>query len=133
MKLSDFDFRVVDNTEKQFLQTNVALAITNSRQHTIVGNLFSTNFLKNNNDLELELWTGFYDKNGKKIYENDILMDKDSIGDDGEAFVYKVVFKQGAFYLAVIDDSEEFLISDFLLEDLEIIGNIHENEDLLLG
>ncbi|MBK1999924.1 hypothetical protein JG678_00485 [Campylobacter sp. 2018MI35] len=127
MKLTDFDFRIVDNTEKQFLQTNVVLAITNSHEHTVVGNLYSTNFLKNNNDLEIELWTGFYDRNRKKIYEGDILEDVDSHFQD----IYKVVFKEGAFYLSDIESSYEELMSEFLLTELEIIGNIHKDKELL--
>ncbi|EMF1326598.1 hypothetical protein V2D20_001860, partial [Campylobacter coli] len=30
-------------------------------------------FIGNGNDLEIELWTGYFDKNGNKIYENDII------------------------------------------------------------
>ena len=73
-------------------------------------------------------------KNGKKIYENDILyLFQDC--PEGEAFKYKVVLKEGAFYLVECGDNgeeyDEDLISEFRLTELEIMGNIHENKDLL--
>ncbi|EIB8567556.1 hypothetical protein K9M64_000374 [Campylobacter coli] len=84
--------------------------------------------------VEIELFTGFYDKKGNKIYEGDILYSFEGCSED-EAFKYKVVFKEGAFYLVECgDDGEEWdedLLSEFCLEELEIVGNIHENAELL--
>ncbi|EAC1598567.1 hypothetical protein CCX16_00300 [Campylobacter coli] len=84
-------------------------------------------------DYEIELWTGFYDKNGKKIYEGDILYYfKDC--SEGEVFKYQVLFKEGAFYLfesydGFVDDED--LIAEFDLKELQVMGNIHENKELL--
>ncbi|EAH7475811.1 hypothetical protein EM902_06805 [Campylobacter jejuni] len=84
--------------------------------------------------VEIELFTGFYDKKGNKIYEGDILYSFEGCSED-EAFKYKVVFKEGALYLVECgDDGEEWdedLLSEFCLEELEIVGNIHENAELL--
>ncbi|EEP3611743.1 YopX family protein [Campylobacter jejuni] len=123
MKLKDFDFRIWDKDEKCFLDP-----YTKSR--AVVKNLPNEKLL----NLEIELFTGFYDKNGKKIYEGDILFSFEGCS-EGEAFKYKAVLKEGAFYLVECgDDGEEYdedLISEFRLEELEIVGNIHENAELL--
>ncbi|HEB7700900.1 TPA: hypothetical protein R4M28_000273 [Campylobacter jejuni] len=74
--------------------------------------------------VEIELFTGFYDKKGNKIYEGDILYSFEGCSED-EAFKYKVVFKEGAFYLVECgDDGEEWdedLLSEFCLEELEFV------------
>ncbi|EHD2844961.1 hypothetical protein JRT34_001754 [Campylobacter coli] len=123
MKLSEFDFRIWDKDEKCFLDP-----YTKSR--AVVKNLPNEKLL----NLEIELFTGLCDKNGNKIYEGDILYSFEGCS-EGEAFKYKAVLKEGAFYLVECgDDGEEYdedLISEFCLEELEIVGNIHENADLL--
>lgn len=122
MKLSEFDFRVWDKDEKCFLDP-----YTKSR--AVVKNLPNEKLL----NLEIELFTGLYDKNGNKIYEGDILYYfKDC--SEGEVFKYQVLFKEGAFYLfesydGFVDDED--LIAEFDLKELQVMGNIHENKELL--
>lgn len=119
MKLSEFDFRVYHNIRNEYITDKY-----------IISNLFN-DLINGATDLimdyEIELFTGFYDKNGKKIYEGDILENKMTMED----LPYKVVFKWGAFYLVEIDGNDEDLMSEFLFMELEVIGNIHENAELL--
>ncbi|MCR2091638.1 YopX family protein [Campylobacter upsaliensis] len=59
MKLKDFDFRIWDSNTNKFIE----FAISDNIRAVP----------RENDDLVLELWTGYFDKNGNKIYENDIL------------------------------------------------------------
>ena len=69
--------------------------------------------------------TGLRDKNGMLIFENDILrIDCKDI--HGEA---KVAFSRGAFVVGDYQLGE--LLGDFMAFDLEIIGNAHDNPELL--
>lgn len=76
--------------------------------------------------------TGLFDKNGKEIYEDDIvritLTDgfRYVVGEDGA-----VKYKLGAFY--ILNGLDEYLISDFHIDDIEVVGNIYENPELLKG
>lgn len=83
-------------------------------------------------EIEIMQSTGLFDKNGKEIYEDDIvritLTDgfRYVVGEDGA-----VKYKLGAFY--ILNGLDEYLISDFHIDDIEVVGNIYENPELLGG
>ncbi|TEY00700.1 YopX family protein [Campylobacter sp. US33a] len=139
MKLQDFDFRIWDKTKEEFLKKEPTL-IKLDNERVIAGRIsrfyantadISDMFIGNSNDLEIELWTGLYDKNGKKVYENDIVRVKSPY----DFFLAKIsTHKEGTFYLE--SKSGDYIGSlIYLVEDegytIEIIGNIYENEGLL--
>ena len=69
-------------------------------------------------------WTGLLDKNGKEIYEGDIIK-----SEQWKPSVYQVAFDRGAFYIAKQNLEE---VADIkYAEGFEIIGNIWENPALL--
>ncbi|HEE9005663.1 TPA: hypothetical protein R2H89_001701, partial [Campylobacter jejuni] len=79
MKLSDFDFRVwdgkkyINNIKGGFYIHKINDYIKClKRNQDCYDYEFELDDLDNSN-LEIELFTGLYDKNGTKIYENDIL------------------------------------------------------------
>lgn len=98
MKLKDFDFRIWHKDSESFVDMKVSG--TDLR-------IIPTD----DDDMELELWSGFYDSKGVKIYDGDIVQDS-----------------QGN--TLVVSDSVIAIIKKI---DVEVIGNIHENAELLKG
>lgn len=77
-----------------------------------------------NTDLVLEFGTGLKDKNGKEIYEGDIL-------DDGEGHIGKVLYNERLASFAYEWGNCGSTFMDLYTSDMEVIGNIHENPELL--
>jgi uncharacterized phage protein (TIGR01671 family) len=74
------------------------------------------------NRLELMQFTGLKDKNGKEIYEGDVIRMKST----GARTIHEVKFRDGSFEVSLIPIQHAFVRTD-----PEIIGNIYENPDLL--
>ena len=78
-------------------------------------------------------YTGLKDKNGKDIYEGDIITYTDVFG----VIRYnEVLFNNGSFGINIFGkDWSEFVTMDGLLNeaDFYLIGNIHDNPELLEG
>jgi len=68
----------------------------------------------------IEQFTGLEDKNGVEIYEDDVV--RFSCGDK-----MKVIFNNGAFEVS----GSYNMLASHSWEDCEVIGNIHENPELL--
>ncbi|HED6196031.1 TPA: hypothetical protein R5X04_000911 [Campylobacter coli] len=123
MKLSEFDFRIYHNIRNEYIMDK-----------DIISSLFN-DLINGATDLtidyKLELFTGLYDKKGKKVYENDIVKVKSLY----DCFLAKIsIHKEGTFYFE--GKNGDYIGSlIYLVEDegytIEAIGNIHENAELL--
>ena len=71
-------------------------------------------------------YTGLTDKNGKKIFEGDICKHRSNYS--GNTVISVVTYTDGHF-LALVCENSGFELS----EKFEVIGNIHDNPELLKG
>ena len=75
-------------------------------------------------------YTGLKDKNGKEIYEGDIIRSKTYLG---ETLVIKWDNAYTGFYCHDKTDEEENHLNMLEVVESEVIGNIFENPELLKG
>lgn len=71
-------------------------------------------------------YTSMKDKNGERIFEGDIVRGENWLHKNNK--IYEVVFCEGCFYL--MDSGCRMWHHDHI-EDIEVIGNIHDNRELL--
>lgn len=114
-----FKFRAWDSIAKEYIFDSYALY-----------ELFVNDI---DNSYQVEQCTGLKDKNGKLIYEGDILATSPNSQSYG---CYKVFFQKDECSFKVIscDGSHDYAIPLNVLtekNDFQIIGNIHENPELL--
>lgn len=81
--------------------------------------------------LIIEQYTGLKDRHGTEIYEGDIVLD---YYDGEDAFIVEWDKDTASFILVGADHIASVSFDNFDADiDLEVIGNIHENPELLGG
>ena len=73
-------------------------------------------------------YTGLTDKNGKRIFEGDIVS---LVKHNG--LIYKVVYVPCRYELVNGKGVNCFVLDIYKSENIEVIGNIHDNPDILKG
>lgn len=129
MRVSEVSFRVYDNQAKEYNgNKEVLLSSANKiyRIHTITGELQQLN----PEALEVEFLVGLKDVDGTEMYENDVVQAVSIYGDE----VLIIKRDNEGWFLATKDgdckDSLMFLVGERDYR-LKVIGNIHENPELL--
>lgn len=93
-------------------------------------NMKNTFIAPESTGLILMQYTGLHDKNGKEIYEGDIVKYRDSRGQHIE----KVIFDKGCFYAGMHWGSSTRVAPKLINQRItEVIGNIYNNPELLGG
>ena len=91
-------------------------------------------FLPLNSDNEIMQYTGLNDKNGNEIYEGDILKGTTKGNSDEILAITYVKWDRGQFDLfteMTSDSWEDALFNYMQFFDVEVMGNIYENPELL--
>ena len=126
----EIKFRLWDTNEKEFVEPKQIAVKGNGEVMADTGKEWIEDIDK---DYFIVMqYTGLKDKNGKEIYERDIVECGYGKGE--------VIFKSGCFWVQWIDDKEAYMEwlhsrkGTYIRTDdelFEIIGNIYENPELL--
>ena len=118
-------FRAWDKENKEMLEIEDLHWDECTREFLIRTTMYSDYFTPE--EMMLMQYTGLHDKNGKEIYEGDIIKVKMY---DGKYENYKIVFRNAEFE-AINEDDTNFIATDVWNIYTEVIGNIYENPELL--
>ena len=119
--MREIKFRVWDKENKKMMKVS-SLSLEN--KEIAVRENGTYHFFRMQN-LELMQYTGLKDKNGKEIYEGDIVI----LNDAEEENRCIVKYKYGSYILVDGDLRED--LSNVEAKFLEVVGNIYENKNLL--
>lgn len=136
-------YRLWIKTEKRMIKTDDILDIDYENKEMVTQQVYFENGLPDDRDIycydfdEIELMqsTGLKDKNGKEIFEGDIVSDGHTSRDirHHQTFGFYTIDGNGdeEFFgdTASLEDFDE--ASKYMSENIEIIGNIYENPELL--
>lgn len=128
--MREIKFRAWEKRE-HFYEYDVQQATIANKQQEDFNSYFPFKFDgKIVDDYILEQYTGLKDKNGTDIYEGDIVTGFDIYLDHGA--ISQVFIENGNTYLSGenLETGGDIVLSNFA-DQCEVIGNIHENSELL--
>jgi len=112
--MRELKFRVWDNRQTKF-------------EYFSLSNITIPDRLLSQHSYPVQQYTGLKDKNGVDIYEGDIVK-ATSDQYTNKNFIGKVIFDEGYFSTWV---NKNYIRGIWGYNDIEVIGNIFENKDLL--
>lgn len=122
-----FKFRVWDSVDCEYIEDSDAIRLTQYGKFVFNNAANNTEPELNHKRFIFEQCTGLEDKNRKLIYDGDILQDCEQkiivvFDEENHCFMFK--YKKTHAYKPIC-------CLDVLDGDFEVIGNIHENSDLV--
>ena len=135
--MREIKFRAWDKTENRMARNIEELKFNSKGIYAVVLNHLGFEMRRRANDVELMQYTGLKDRNGKEIFEGDIVAFEDSDGgyEYPDVVVNTGIVEYGelGFYFTnrVAAEMDDFYIKDGRCDDVEVIGNIYENAELL--
>ena len=133
--MREIKFRAWDLDKKQFTKSIDGVTLDGKILDLAIG---TGGTINRNRNVELMQYTGLKDKNGKEVYEGDILYHKWLSGSDEDEGSYGVVelhqssfmSKEVGYYFSLIHHEKD-LYKDGKFLGFEVVGNIYENPELL--
>ena len=124
--MKDFKFRVWDIERECYLDETELAGITPDGKYILYIEEEEISKLEIEGNYTLEQYTGLTDKNGKEIYEGDVV--------NIQGIKYYVDFEHGGFWFN--NDNLKWKANRPFthfqeINDTEVVGNVHENTDLL--
>jgi uncharacterized phage protein (TIGR01671 family) len=131
MDMRKLKFRAWDDKAKKWLHGYEYLGGCSIVGEIILtGNWLSEVRIQDLNSVIIDQFTGLFDKKGQEIYENDILH---IVRYEGKVQTRgKVFMKKGAFRVQISPDASTSTIGSYNPGIITVIGNVHENSDLLV-